>query len=71
MKLDLNQSEAETVVEALTELMVSLRTITHPTDPTNNHHVITEEELLMTGSPKRKEHYLNAKWLRLRIRRNL
>ncbi len=71
MKLDLNYSEAETIAEALTELMVSLRTITHPTDPTNNHHVITEEQLLETGSPKRKEHYLNAKGLRLHIRKNL
>ena len=71
MKLDLNYSEADTILEALTGLMVSLRTVTHPTDPTNNHHIITEDELLATGIPKRKEHYLNAKGLRNHIRKNL
>lgn len=71
MKLDLSYTEAETVHEALREMMVALRTVTHPQDPTNNHHIISEEELLAMCSPKRKEHYLNAKGLAEHLRKNL
>lgn len=62
MKLDLSYSEMQTMEVALTEMMAMLREVG------DTGKSITEDELLATASPKRKEHYLNAKGIRYHIR---